>query len=173
LEEPVEIWGEDALLQWPNARQPVIYERDAYMARTIWAAATGVLTVQLCKRHLLCIRTQVMGCLTGAATNELRREVKKMAANAHAGLPASPAYIADSDAGRRVWRYVMPAGAPDQAAPSGHGEGEYKPLQEVQTVVAVVGSAHVRGIIREWGKISPQDYLNRLNGLLAEDIQAR
>jgi hypothetical protein len=41
LDRPVEIWGEDALLQWPGARRPVIAERDAYMARTIWAAATG------------------------------------------------------------------------------------------------------------------------------------
>lgn len=41
MDAPVEIWGEDALLQWPNARQPIIAERDAYMARTIWAAATG------------------------------------------------------------------------------------------------------------------------------------
>jgi hypothetical protein len=41
LARPVEIWGEDALLQWPRARQTVIAERDAYMARTIWAAATG------------------------------------------------------------------------------------------------------------------------------------
>lgn len=40
-EARVEIWGEDALLQWPGARRSVIAERDAYMARTIWAAATG------------------------------------------------------------------------------------------------------------------------------------
>lgn len=41
MDAPVEIWGEDALLQWPGARQPIITERDAYMARTIWSAATG------------------------------------------------------------------------------------------------------------------------------------
>ena len=41
MDTPVEIWGEDALLQWPGARQPIITERDAYMARTIWSAATG------------------------------------------------------------------------------------------------------------------------------------
>lgn len=43
VDKAVEIWGEDALLQWPNARQPLIHERDAYMARTIWAAATGAI----------------------------------------------------------------------------------------------------------------------------------
>ncbi len=39
----MELWGEDALLQWPGARRPLIQERDAYMARTIWAAASGKL----------------------------------------------------------------------------------------------------------------------------------
>ena len=38
----MELWGEDALLQWPGARQALIRERDAYMARTIWAAASGL-----------------------------------------------------------------------------------------------------------------------------------
>ena len=37
----MELWGEDALLQWPGAQQALIQERDAYMARTIWAAASG------------------------------------------------------------------------------------------------------------------------------------
>jgi hypothetical protein len=37
----VKLWGEDALLDWPGALAPVIDERDAYMARTLWAAATG------------------------------------------------------------------------------------------------------------------------------------
>lgn len=41
MDAPVEIWGEDALLQWPGARRSLIQNRDAYMARTIWAAATG------------------------------------------------------------------------------------------------------------------------------------
>ena len=37
----MELWGEDALLQWPGARRALIQERDAYMACTIWAAASG------------------------------------------------------------------------------------------------------------------------------------
>ncbi len=41
MDAPVEIWGEDALLQWPGARRSLIQDRDAYMARTIWAAVTG------------------------------------------------------------------------------------------------------------------------------------
>ena len=37
----VKLWGEDALLDWPGALDPVIHERDAHMARTISAAAQG------------------------------------------------------------------------------------------------------------------------------------
>ena len=33
--------GEDAIISWPNAKSTVIDQRDAYMARTLWAAATG------------------------------------------------------------------------------------------------------------------------------------
>ncbi|KAL0042778.1 hypothetical protein WJX79_010731 [Trebouxia sp. C0005] len=36
----VRLWGEDALLSWPGALEPVIHERDVHMAKTIWAAAT-------------------------------------------------------------------------------------------------------------------------------------
>ncbi len=39
--ELVKLWGEDALLSWPGALEPVIHERDVHMAKTIWAAATG------------------------------------------------------------------------------------------------------------------------------------
>lgn len=52
LERPVELWGEDALLQWPGARRALIQERDAYMARTIWAAATGAFAVLLNRKIL-------------------------------------------------------------------------------------------------------------------------
>ncbi|CAL8464277.1 g3812 [Coccomyxa elongata] len=126
LDAPVEIWGEDALLQWPGARRSLIQDRDAYMARTIWAAATGV--------------------------------------------PAAPAYIADNEAGMRVWRYVVPEGGPTAAGPPGYGDGEYRPAGDPQTVVAVVGSAHVRGIVREWERLKGQsDCLQRLNELLGDN----
>lgn len=69
-------------------------------------------------------------------------------------------------------RFGMPAGGPEAAAPSGYGEGEYEPVQDAAVVVAVVGSAHVRGIIREWGSISREEYLRRLEGLLADEIVA-
>ena len=34
--------GEDAIVSWPNAKETIIDARDAFMARTIFAAATGI-----------------------------------------------------------------------------------------------------------------------------------
>ncbi|KAK9807775.1 hypothetical protein WJX72_008889 [[Myrmecia] bisecta] len=104
--------GEDALLDWPGALEAIIHQRDAYMARTIRAAA--------------------------------------------AGTPAAPAYVADQVGGQTVWRYVMPDGGPAAACPTGWGEGVYEPRQGPSAVVAVVGSAHVPGIIQEWNKADAQ-----------------
>ncbi len=40
-EGPLRIWGEDAIVAFPGAQTSIIDERDAYMARTIRAAAQG------------------------------------------------------------------------------------------------------------------------------------
>ena len=40
-EGPLRIWGEDAIVSFPGAQESIIDERDAYMARTIRAAAQG------------------------------------------------------------------------------------------------------------------------------------
>lgn len=42
LSQPLKLFGEDAILDWPGALPVVINDRDAYMARTVAAAATGV-----------------------------------------------------------------------------------------------------------------------------------
>lgn len=42
------------------------------------------------------------------------------------------------------------AGAPEAAAPRGLGDGAFQPLRGAQRVVAVVGTAHVRGMVRGW-----------------------
>jgi hypothetical protein len=45
----------------------------------------------------------------------------------------------------------MPEGAGDvPSAPKGAGDGAYAPLAAPRAVVAVVGSAHVRGMCRQW-----------------------
>ena len=50
----MELWGEDALLQSPGARRALIQERDAYMARTIWAAASGIALEMAAARQCFC-----------------------------------------------------------------------------------------------------------------------
>ncbi len=52
-----------------------------------------------------------------------------------AGAAAAPSFAADTAAGRRVWRLLMPAGGPAAACPSGTGEGEFQPLGQPCTVV--------------------------------------
>ena len=56
----------------------------------------------------------------------------------------------DTVDGQAVVRYMMAEGAPKKAAPAGAGDGCYKPVAGPTAVVAVVGSAHVRGICRQW-----------------------
>lgn len=52
--------------------------------------------------------------------------------------------------GQLIWRYVMPEGATASSGPAGGGDGAYSPLQGPSAVVAVVGSAHVRGMCKAW-----------------------
>ena len=65
--------------------------------------------------------------------------------------------MADQAKGRTLWRYVMPEGEPFTACPVGEGEGTYKALKGPSAVVAVVGSAHVPGMVRELSRASKQD----------------
>jgi len=75
----------------------------------------------------------------------------RVAAAAAAGLPTgAPAYVADEINGQLVWRYAQSAGAPLGSSPKGLGEGEYAPRAPPRAVVVVVGTAHVRGMCREW-----------------------
>jgi hypothetical protein len=79
---------------------------------------------------------------------------KQLAADA--GTAGSPAFIRTVDGTGQTWKYMMPDNAVDlDACPSGHGSGVYKP-KEVQSVVAIVGSAHVRGIITELQQMNKQ-----------------
>ena len=48
------------------------------------------------------------------------------------------------------WRYAMPmrtSPLPAAAAPAGAGVGQYSPVTDAATVVAVVGTVHVKGIV--------------------------
>jgi hypothetical protein len=75
----------------------------------------------------------------------------RVAAAAATGAPTgAPAYVADEANGQLVWRYAMARDAPEGSAPKGLGEGEYLPPAGAKNVVVVVGTAHVRGMCREW-----------------------
>ncbi len=52
--------------------------------------------------------------------------------------------------GQLVWRYMVPDGSAAFSAPAGSGDGPFTPLAGPQALVAVVGSAHVRGMVKGW-----------------------
>ncbi len=77
-----------------------------------------------------------------------------------AGTAGSPAYVVIGQGKEQTWQYMMPAHAVDsEACPTGHGSGVYKAADGVQSVVAVVGSAHVRGITAELQQMQRQQQI--------------
>ncbi|PNW74532.1 hypothetical protein CHLRE_12g492350v5 [Chlamydomonas reinhardtii] len=75
---------------------------------------------------------------------------KALAAVATGKAPVVPLYVLDDVDGSAVWRYAMPEAGPARAAPPGFGDGGVGPLAGVRAVVGVIGSAHVRGMVRDW-----------------------
>ena len=76
---------------------------------------------------------------------------RMLTAQSTAGKPAGPALVhGQDDQGRHRWRYLMPENSPPGASWLGSGEGVYQPLPAPQRIVAIVGSAHVRGMLHEW-----------------------
>jgi hypothetical protein len=58
---------------------------------------------------------------------------------------------------------MVPQGCTAFSAPAGSGDGPVAPLAGPAAVVAVVGSAHVRGMAREWqGSIAAAGQLDDL-----------
>lgn len=82
-----------------------------------------------------------------------------------AGRAASPAFVLDTSGDRHTWQYAMPEGAPAGCVTPGGGLGTYRGVAGPRAVVAVVGSAHVGGIVREWSQAAD---LDRLSQLLAQ-----
>ena len=56
----------------------------------------------------------------------------------------------------------MPSQAPEGVSLKGLGVGTYEGVPGTKAVVAVVGSAHVGGILREWENADQQDKLTEL-----------
>ena len=68
-----------------------------------------------------------------------------------------------------IYSYVMPKGASNIVCPIGSGQGQYDPMAGSgnpvpKTIVAVVGTAHVRGMIQHFNKgFVEDDTLERLS----------
>ena len=124
---PLRLWGEDAIVSWPGAAAPVIADRDAYMAASLWAAAAGGPA-----GGPAYVADQVDdGC--GGGTRTVWR---------YAGpAPAPPPSAASPSP---PW--------PPRAAPARAGEGPYTPPPAPRAVLAVVGSAHVPGMQAAWAR---------------------
>lgn len=76
----------------------------------------------------------------------------------HAGTAGSPTYAITSDQpDNQTWQYLMPKQAVASAAcPAGHGNGTFKPSADVQSIVAIVGTAHVYGIMKNLKRLQDQ-----------------
>uniref|UniRef100_A0A061R0E3 Uncharacterized protein n=1 Tax=Tetraselmis sp. GSL018 TaxID=582737 RepID=A0A061R0E3_9CHLO len=122
--EMLKLTGEDAIIDFPGAKRPIIDERDLYMAASIHAAASGSEGV-------------------------------------------SPSYVLCREAdGSATYRYMMPANNLENSCPKGSGDGVFEPIEGVSSVVAVVGTAHVYGIVRNWEKIADKPMESVLTELL-------
>ncbi len=119
---PLKLTGEDALLEWPGAMEPLIHQRDALMAYVVKQAAQG---------HL-----------------------------------AAPVYLRDSAMGRPMFRYLMGAeGTPEALCPLGRGDGRVEgQLEGVESVVAVVGTAHVRGMVARFDEVQRSTVVDVVEG---------
>jgi hypothetical protein len=71
---------------------------------------------------------------------------------AAAGKPCgTPAYVADAqEGGAAVWRYAVAEGGDRRACPPATGDGTFTVTSAPKTVVAVVGVAHVKGVVAAW-----------------------
>ncbi|GIL84547.1 hypothetical protein Vretimale_14392 [Volvox reticuliferus] len=87
---------------------------------------------------------------------------KAIAAVATGKPGVAPAYVFDEVDGKAVWRYAMPEDGPQRSAPQGLGDGALMGLRGVSAVVGVVGSAHVRGMVRDWPEALQNDDVSPL-----------
>lgn len=71
------------------------------------------------------------------------------------GEIVAPVYMRDSAMGRPVFRYVMgKEGTPEALCPPGRGDGRVEGhVEGVESVVAVVGTAHVRGMVARFDEV--------------------
>eukprot|EP00890_Picochlorum_soloecismus_P004792 jgi/Picsp_1/5313/NSC_02674-R1_protein len=130
LSSPMYLWGEDALIKWPGAEGPIINDRDEYMAYATYSILANE--------------------PSGLTPAYLRKEISENAA---------------------TYLYAMPAGGCNSVSPPGKGIGQFSLTSETESnkdtkemmnarpinkVVAIVGTAHVRGMARHWKMLSQE-----------------
>jgi hypothetical protein len=101
---------------------------------------------------------------------------KAVAAAATQQLGVAPAFVLNEVEGQLVWQYMVPEAAPLASAPKGSGDGAVAPLEGEASLVAVVGTAHVHGMVREWEQHCRDQYVEQLltvQGAAAERQQLK
>jgi len=81
---------------------------------------------------------------------------RALAGSAEGTQGLCPAYVRDEVNGQTMWRLMQAQGAPPESSPKGLGDAEYTPIKGARAVVKVVGTAHVRGMMRAWDKALKQ-----------------
>lgn len=83
-------------------------------------------------------------------------------ARAESGI--CPAFVVRPAGSNRVLEYAMPEGSESLAScPAGVGKGRFRQEDvKPKTVVAVVGTAHVGGIVRDWPKTGDLSHIKQL-----------
>lgn len=163
----MKLWGEDALLSWPGAMEPIIHKRDAYMARACAAAASGkqqgltpayVLTrapagggsgapAAAVLQYAMPTGGEAGACPPGTGAGQYRPlpgPATVVAVSGSNGGAMDCMLASAVAAGQLAWR-ENGASLLQALAASCHTPASRRapPLQ-------VVGTAHVRGMIREW-----------------------
>lgn len=66
------------------------------------------------------------------------------------GTGLCPAFVLDRVDGQPIWRLMQAQDGTPEVSPVGFGDGAYQPLPNVQTVVKIVGTTHVQGMVQRW-----------------------
>lgn len=77
----------------------------------------------------------------------------------------TPLYLRQSDALQDTYEYCQPDGSNANVCPTGKGAGYITCPDSINTVVSIVGTAHVRGIVTAWQKINDGTLCNESDPL--------
>lgn len=128
----IHIYIQDALIKWPGAEGPVIHDRDEYMAYATYS--------------ILANEPQ------GLTPAYLRKKVTENASTYLYAMPTGGCSSV-SPPGKGLGQFSLPSVT--QSSKDNNQMGKPKPIN---TVVAIVGTAHVRGMARHWETLSREGF---------------